>query len=83
MQPRISSGIDEPIFIGIKTDLTGRDFGSNRWLGCSFNLDFSHGDGMGGLTEPQRDLYVNILEEIAESLRKGKMQTPGIVTLGN
>ncbi len=64
-------GPKDPIWIGISTNVLGAVFMGGGQMAVDFGVDLSHGDGNGGLTEPQRNLYIHILRAAAMRLEQG------------
>lgn len=75
MPERPNAGPNDPVFIGIRTDLLGSQLNRPGQVGINFVVDPSHGDGFGSLTEPQRAVYIHILKAAVKRLEdEGKQR---------
>lgn len=77
MAERPNGGLKDPIWLGIRTNLTGEVFQRVALDDLPFLTEYSHGDGFGGLTDSQIAVYQAILHaEIRrlDAMRKGVKQ---------
>jgi len=72
MADRPNSGLKDPIWIGIRTNLLGDVFQKPFIDNIPFLTEYSHGDGFGGLTDAQINVYRAIL--LAEIRRLEQLQ---------
>lgn len=79
---RKPGGDDDNIWIGIVTKTPGRAFHAAHAVGFEFTVDCSHGDGMAGLTEVQKEVYIALLKAAIDRINGGRIiRTPGTAAI--